>query len=83
VTAPALYRRVARNVAGRDFIAGDLHGTLTEFLKALNAAGFDENAGDRLFLAGDLVDRGPESDRMLRLLEQPWCTPCAGITSKC
>jgi serine/threonine protein phosphatase 1 len=69
---PALYRRVSRNLVGRDFIAGDLHGTLTDFMRALTAAGFDERAGDRLFLVGDLVDRGPESFRMLSLLEQPW-----------
>lgn len=70
---PPLYKRVAANQhGGKDFIAGDLHGTLSRFMAALRAAGFDEDAGDRLFLVGDLVDRGPESFRMLELLAQPW-----------
>lgn len=70
---PPLYKRVARNPhGGRDFIVGDLHGTLSRFMAALRAAGFDEDAGDRVFLVGDLVDRGPESFRMLELLAQHW-----------
>lgn len=70
---PPLYKRIARNQhGGRDYIAGDLHGTLTRFMAALHATGFDPDAGDRLFLVGDLVDRGPESDQMLTLLEQHW-----------
>lgn len=70
---PPLYKRIARNQhGGRDYIAGDLHGTLTRFMAALHGTGFDPDAGDRLFLVGDLVDRGPESDQMLTLLEQHW-----------
>jgi serine/threonine protein phosphatase 1 len=68
-----LYKRIERNQhGGRDLIAGDIHGTLTKFMAALHATGFDPDAGDRLFLVGDLVDRGPESARMLDLLRQHW-----------
>lgn len=72
MTAPALYQRFGRNTRGRDIIAGDIHGTLTKFMAALDRIGFDDSAGDRLFLTGDLVDRGPESLEMLELLRKPW-----------
>lgn len=67
-----LYQRHGRNLRGRDIIAGDIHGTLTKFMEALDAIKFDDSDGDRLFLVGDLVDRGPESLDMLSLLKWPW-----------
>ena len=59
------------NTAGRDFAVGDIHGWFSELEQALQAVRFDA-ARDRLFALGDLVDRGPESARMLDWLEKPW-----------
>lgn len=61
-------KRFARNTLGRDLIAGDVHGCFTRLQAALNAIGFDRSR-DRLFLVGDLVDRGPESPDALKWLE--------------
>jgi serine/threonine protein phosphatase 1 len=55
-----LIKRFEKNKYGRDFVAGDIHGHFTDLEKALEAVGFDK-AFDRLFAAGDLIDRGPES----------------------
>ena len=64
-------RRFPRNIAGRDFAVGDIHGCFTALGVALKAIGFDERV-DRLFSVGDLVDRGPESDQVLTWLDRPW-----------
>lgn len=72
------FLRVARNTLGRDYLVGDVHGQFTKLQRALDAAGFDSAAGDRLFIAGDLVDRGPESEKVLSWLAQPWCYAVRG-----
>lgn len=63
--------RFARNVAGRDFAVGDIHGCFSYLERSLEVIGFDEGV-DRLFSVGDLVDRGPESDQVLTWLGKPW-----------
>lgn len=67
----SLVQRFERNTAGRDFAVGDIHGHFTRLQQALGAAGFDP-ARDRLFSVGDLVDRGPESEKALKWLRKPW-----------
>lgn len=74
----ALVRRFARNTQGRDFIVGDIHGHFSKLLAHLGAIGFDPDEGDRLFSVGDLVDRGPESERVLQWLDLPWFFAVAG-----
>jgi serine/threonine protein phosphatase 1 len=64
-------KRIAENIAGRDFIVGDLHGTFDLLDAAMDAIGFDA-AKDRLFSVGDLVDRGPDSPKVTHFLAQPW-----------
>lgn len=64
-------KRFAVNKSGRDFAVGDIHGHFTRLQATLDAAGFNPSV-DRLFSVGDLVDRGPESDRVLRWLDKPW-----------
>jgi len=71
LAAGSTMRRFRRNIAGRDFAVGDIHGCFTALSEALKAIGFDERV-DRLFSVGDLVDRGPESDRVLTWLDRPW-----------
>ena len=50
---------------------GDVHGAFDEVWKAMQAAGFNR-ACDRLFSVGDLIDRGADSARAGRLLDQPY-----------
>lgn len=66
-----LLQRLPANRSGRDFVVGDLHGCLEMLERLLAFVRFDP-AQDRLFAAGDIVDRGPDSMGCLRLLEQPW-----------
>lgn len=66
-----LLRTYEANVRGRDFVVGDLHGTLPALLRLLDGVNFDP-AADRVFSVGDLEDRGPDSMGCLRLLREPW-----------
>ena len=71
------YKELAENKKGRDFVLGDLHGCYTILKKLLTTAGFNTEI-DRLFLVGDLIDRGPESEKCLQLLMEPWCHAVQG-----
>lgn len=64
-------RRFERNVVGRDFAVGDIHGHFSKLQAVLGAVGFNPRT-DRLFSVGDLVDCGPESDQVLEWLAKPW-----------
>lgn len=46
-------------------------------MRALDEVKFDDMQ-DRLFCAGDLVDRGPESFECLQLLHEPWVHSVSG-----
>ena len=59
------------NKVGRDFVVGDLHGMFEALETLLDNIGFN-SATDRLFSVGDLIDRGPQSDRVLEFLDKPW-----------
>jgi serine/threonine protein phosphatase 1 len=54
------------------FAIGDIHGGAKTFRALLEKAGL--NPDDRLYLLGDLIDRGPDSkgvlDRVLQLMER-------------
>ncbi|SOE48904.1 Ren protein [plant metagenome] len=63
--------RLAPNPSGRDLAVGDIHGHFSKLRDALARVGFD-GARDRLLSVGDLIDRGPESERALEWLAQPW-----------
>jgi serine/threonine protein phosphatase 1 len=58
-------------MTGRIFVCGDIHGCLDELEAALVEVRFDK-ARDRLIALGDLVDRGPKSAEVVRLLDEPW-----------
>lgn len=60
-----------KNVDGRDFIVGDLHGCRVEFDKLLEFVNFDKTK-DRCFSVGDLIDRGQDSVGCLQLLYENW-----------
>lgn len=55
----------------RMFVVGDIHGCLDQLEAGLRDLGFDKSK-DRLYAVGDLVDRGPKSAEVMRLLDEPW-----------
>lgn len=59
------------NTKGRDFVIGDLHGALPCLENLLKNLNFDPTV-DRMFSVGDLVDRGPDSLKCLRLIRESW-----------
>ena len=66
-----LLKTFKKNTAGRDFVIGDLHGCFSLFSSLCENLNFDP-LKDRMFSVGDLVDRGPESQRCLALTLEPW-----------
>lgn len=62
---------IGPNKKGRDIAVGDVHGHFTKLQEALDAIDFDPEV-DRLFIVGDLVDRGPESHLAREWLKKPW-----------
>lgn len=64
-------KKLPANTRGRDFVCGDIHGSyscVNAFMKGVN---FDKSV-DRLISVGDLIDRGPENEKCLMLLNEPW-----------
>lgn len=49
------------------YAMGDLHGCYREFKKLLEKIKFD-HAHDRLYLVGDMINRGPKSTKVLKYL---------------
>lgn len=66
-----IHKSLQPNLEGRDFLLGDLHGMFDSLQSLMTREQFDP-ACDRIISVGDLVDRGPDSVRALRLLEKPW-----------
>lgn len=67
--SPILY--LEENTKGNDYVVGDIHGAFTLLLHAMDLVGFNPDT-DRLLSVGDLIDRGPESARVARFLDQPY-----------
>ncbi|WP_448564133.1 metallophosphoesterase [Thalassotalea ganghwensis] len=65
------HRTIDINRQGRNFFVGDIHGNKTALMTQLDELAFDFTQ-DRLFCAGDLIDRGSESKGCLELLMEPW-----------
>lgn len=74
---PRLHK-VGPNPLGKDYFCGDLHGQYSPLKRALKKAQFDP-AVDRLFCTGNLINYGPQSLELLKLLEQPWFYSVLGI----
>lgn len=69
--------RLPINTKGRDIIVGDVHGCFLALKRALISIKFNKNV-DRLIIAGDLVDRGPNSKVAVDWIQQPWCFSVMG-----
>lgn len=63
--APELVR-FSKNNTGQDYVVGDIHGCYELLMTRLDAMKFDRKH-DRLFSVGDLVDRGRDSFKCLKL----------------
>lgn len=63
--------RLEKNLLGRDFAVGDIHGCFSILEQALTEASFDP-ARDRIIGVGDLINRGPESKRALEFLKKDY-----------
>lgn len=61
--------RVPLNEHGRDFVLGDIHGAYDLVIEAMKNVQFDCKV-DRIFSVGDLIDRGPQSARVIKFLQQ-------------
>lgn len=55
----------------RQFVCGDIHGCYDELMNKLSEINFDFDS-DILYSVGDLVDRGPYSLKVLRLINEKW-----------
>ena len=53
----------------RTIVVGDVHGCYRELMLLLEKLKYDEGS-ERLILAGDLVDRGPESGQVVRWVRE-------------
>ncbi|MBQ0747387.1 MAG: metallophosphoesterase [Marinobacter sp.] len=58
------HKSISRNVTGTDWLCGDLHGQYDALQSALADVAFNTTQ-NRLFLLGDVVDRGPRSKELL------------------
>ena len=67
----SVVQRFEKNVAGRDFVVGDIHGCFDLLCEQMDRVKFDP-AVDRIFSVGDLVDRGPQSADAINWIKQPW-----------
>lgn len=65
------YKQLPKNNKGRDFVVSDIHGCYSLLLKKLNEISFDSTK-DRLFIIGDLIDRGSQNLECLNLLKKDW-----------
>lgn len=54
-----------------NFIVGDIHGCYDLLMKKLEEVSFDFKK-DTLYSVGDIIDRGPDSLKCLRLVKEPW-----------
>jgi serine/threonine protein phosphatase 1 len=50
------------------YLVSDIHGQHQAFQRALGRVGFSPETGDRLYVLGDMVDRGPQSKEVLLYL---------------
>ena len=66
-----------KEIKGKVYAVGDIHGCYNLLMNRLGEIGFDfEN--DLLVAVGDLVDRGIQNEECVNLIDQPWFTSVKG-----
>ncbi|MFW1922062.1 metallophosphoesterase [Acinetobacter geminorum] len=66
-----------KEIKGRLWAVGDIHGCYNLLMNRLKEIGFDfEN--DLLVAVGDLVDRGTQNEECVSLIDEPWFTSVKG-----
>jgi serine/threonine protein phosphatase 1 len=53
------------------YVVGDIHGCYTRLIEKLKSIRFNFDH-DILLSVGDLVDRGPENEKCITLIDEPW-----------
>lgn len=66
-----LILRLPANIKGRCFVVTDVHFQVKKLMEGLGLLGFDPSV-DRLIIAGDLLDRGPDMREALALLDKSY-----------
>lgn len=70
-------KRFGKNLNGRDFFVGDIHGMFGMLEDAMRLVNFDESV-DRVFSVGDLVDRGNRSEEVVDWVNKSWFNAVRG-----
>ena len=65
------------NNSGKDYFVGDIHGHHSLFKLGLSKLNFNPEQ-DRVFSVGDLIDRGSQNIKCLRLLNSCWFNAVVG-----
>lgn len=66
-----MHKLIAKNKKGRDFVVGDIHGRYDLLRTEMKNHNFDKKR-DRVFSVGDIINRGPDSLKCLKLLNKSW-----------
>lgn len=72
-----MFKSFAKNLKGRDFCVGDIHGNFHKLQFALDNIKFNKEI-DRLFSVGDIVDYGLSSGDVMEWLGRDWFFPVMG-----
>ena len=73
----ALVKIWDKEIKGKLWAVGDIHGCYNLLMSRLKEIGFDfEN--DLLVAVGDLVDRGTQNEECVSLIDEPWFTSVKG-----
>jgi len=64
-----LYLEFGLNLAGRDFVIGDIHGEHPSLIELMEKVSFNPGV-DRMICAGDIVDRGDHSESVIALIRE-------------
>lgn len=72
-----MLKQFENNNLGQDYVVGDIHGDFARLQVLLKKIEFNFDE-DRLFSVGDLIDRGPESQKCLDLINEAWFNAVRG-----
>ena len=72
-----MIKKLKNNTVGKDYFVGDIHGCFSLLMAKLRLCHFDPWQ-DLLVSVGDVIDRGPDSLRCLKLLRKRWIIAVRG-----